>query len=93
MTALGYDRRKVGGVMRYEGVTAARPAALRIAVDNTPTELVVRLWVWACSPKETYENHGVAELCGGRGVRLFRIDLCRWTSEGAFPVGCFSTVY
>ena len=38
MTALGYERRKVGGVMRYEGValTAARPAALRIAVDNTP---------------------------------------------------------
>jgi hypothetical protein len=38
MTALGYDRRKVGGVMRYEGValTAAPPAALRIAVDNSP---------------------------------------------------------
>lgn len=38
MTVLGYERRKVGGVMRYEGValTAARPGALRVAVDNTP---------------------------------------------------------
>lgn len=39
MTALGYERRKVGGVMRYEGValTVSRTAAaLRVAVDNTP---------------------------------------------------------
>lgn len=37
MRAAGFEGRKVGGVMRYEGVafTAARSAPLRVAVDNT----------------------------------------------------------
>lgn len=36
MTALGYERRKVGGAMRYEGIalTATRPTPLRLAVIN-----------------------------------------------------------
>lgn len=36
MTALGYQRGKKGGAMRYEGValTAARAAPLRLAIDN-----------------------------------------------------------
>lgn len=36
MRALGYDGRKVGGAMRYEGValTATRAGPLRLAVDN-----------------------------------------------------------
>jgi hypothetical protein len=37
MRAAGYKGCKIGGSMRYEGValTAARPAPLRVAVDNT----------------------------------------------------------
>jgi hypothetical protein len=36
MRAAGFDGRKVGGAMRYEGValTVARPAPLRVVVDN-----------------------------------------------------------
>jgi len=43
MGEAGYAGRKVGGMRRYEGValTAARPAPLRVVVDNAPTGKVL----------------------------------------------------